>query len=666
MTDRALPSQSARAAPAASGESAVGAASRIPRVKDLAAPTPRSRKPALVIALVGCLSCAFLAGRAGLHSASATQLAIASQGLVSFSSALSSLLERHESLPRIVAIDPRVADVLARADAPASRAAANAYLEAIAQRGGLLAAFVIDRSGLTLASSNWNTPQTFVGRNYGFRPYFRDALAGDVGRFYAIGNTTSEPGYFIAAPVHGGGQVQGVVVVKVDLQRLQDASPAQAESVAVADAFGVIFLASDASLRYRPIAPLSAAASAALTANQAYPGQPLQPLQPTAPAQTIPAELRLGDARSGRDVRTVVQTLSPLGWRVISFVDTSPTYRAAAAAAFGGGSAAALLVALLAFADLRRQRAAEAQRSRDDLFRSRQRLHAVADNLPVMVCFLDRDERYVFANAAFAQHLGHTGASLEGSSMSDIIPADELAVVAPYLARAWRGETVVFEREYRDLRGFRYFEATYRPEWNAQQTQVIGLHVMTQDVTATRRRLDELARSAQLDHLTQLLNRKGFDVRLAQAVESPDEGQWVALLFIDLDDFKPVNDQHGHPAGDALLQGFGKRLAGLVRASDAVARLGGDEFAVILPGIAAAGIALRLAATINRMAATPFALERENGLTVRISASIGVAVAAPGIDADALCRRADDALYEAKKLGKGRYCVDADAPDLSE
>jgi diguanylate cyclase (GGDEF)-like protein/PAS domain S-box-containing protein len=617
----------------------------------------RSRMPMMVLAALACVFSAILAGRVGFTSAAESQFSVAAQGLASFTSALASLLERYESLPRIVALDSRVTDVLARPLRPESRAVANAYLESVAQRGGLLAAFVIDRDGLTLASSNWNTAQSFVGRSYDYRPYFRDAMSGGIGRFYAIGSATNEPGYFIAWPVYGGGQVQGVVAVKVSLRALQDMRSPQAESLAVADGHGVIFLASDPALRYRPIAPLTEAASATLAENKTYGNELQAPLQTGSPLQAVPTRMRLAD---GREVSAVSQTIPTLNWRAVAFVAMAPAYRAAAAAAFAGGAAAAFVVALIAFVDLRRQRAADVERSLDVVFRSQQRLRTVADNLPMMVCFIDHDERYVFANNAFAQHYGLSVADVEGRHTSEVLPPEEREEVAHYLARAWFGETVVFEREYRHQRGFRFFEATFRPEWNAQHTRVAGVHVMTQDVTATRRRINELSRSAQLDHLTQLLNRKGFDAQLSQAVNASDEIAWVALLFIDLDDFKPVNDRHGHAAGDALLKAFGQRLSNLVRATDAVARLGGDEFAVILPGVITSSIAERLAENIVRMASTPFTLDGVEGVTVQIGASVGVAVAAPGITAEALCKRADTALYLSKQDGKGHYHLDAD------
>jgi diguanylate cyclase (GGDEF)-like protein/PAS domain S-box-containing protein len=604
-----------------------------------------SRALAIAAAVAACVIGAGLAGWVGFSTSAASSMALASEGVSSFSLALGSLLERHEALPRVLALDPRVQSVLSRPKDPLTRDTANRFLETVARTGDLLAVYVIDRQGLTIAASNWNTAQSFVGNNYHFRPYFRDPMAGGIGRFYAIGSTSNQPGYYIASAVREGDEVQGVVVVKVDLLRLQSASAKGIASMVV-DEFGVIFLASDPALRYRPVAPLSAGAVAKLAANQVYPGQALVPLDPAAPMQTLPPQLRL---RDGHTVRTASQLIEPLRWRVVTFVDMAPAYRAAAAAAAGGASVAALLVALLGFSVLRRQRTLEVKRSRDALFRSQQRLRAVANSLPLMVCFIDSDERHVFANAAYALHYGRTVDQVEGLSLSEVA-GEERAALAPHLARAWGGETASFDAPQRGHRGFRSFEATYRPEWNASGTRVVGLHVVIQDVTETRRRLEDLSRLAQLDHLTKLMNRKGFDARLADAIASA-AGSGLALLFIDLDDFKPVNDRHGHPTGDALLQAFSKRLSRLVRESDAVARLGGDEFAVILPDISSPRIAHRLAEAIAEMARTPFELD---GARLQIGASIGVAVAGPGVDAPTLCKCADLALYEYKRLSKSR------------
>jgi len=589
-------------------------------------------------ALLVCAACAWLAYQVTFVAYSRFEMATAAQSQASFSATLNSLLARHESLPRVLALEQRVAAVLGAPQSGDARATANRFLEQVAERGRLLAVYVIDRDGRTIAASNWNKLSSFVGHSYSFRPYFRDAMETGFGRFYAIGSTTGEPGYFLAAAVMQRDRPLGVVTVKVDLKGLQAPGNDARETLAVVDRFGIVFLSSDPSLLYHPLQPLSDDALKTLRATQQY-GKRLGP----------PLSL----SAMSRTTQLLWHDVETPGWRLVSLIDMRSARWAAWAGAAGGGFAGAFVVALWLYARLRRRRAAEIVRSRDQLRHSEARLRAVANNLPVMVCFIDPQERYVFTNALYAQMYDRTDSELEGKTLREVLDPEEYVANMPYWRRALAGETVVFEREYRGLRQFRCFEATYRPEWNLEHTEVTGVHVMTQEVTETKRRLTELARLSQLDHLTQLLNRKGFDARLDEAIQKcRRDVSKLALLFIDLDGFKLVNDEHGHAVGDGVLCAFSKRLSRLVRADDAVARLGGDEFAVILPATVP-GVAERLAEAIVAMAQRPFDID---GTRVQIGASVGGAYGSPGttLDASALCREADARLYEAKRRGEHR------------
>jgi diguanylate cyclase (GGDEF)-like protein len=158
---------------------------------------------------------------------------------------------------------------------------------------------------------------------------------------------------------------------------------------------------------------------------------------------------------------------------------------------------------------------------------------------------------------------------------------------------------------------------------------------------------ERLEREARTDSLTGLLNRRAFRERLeAELVRSRRTGEPVALVVVDADHFKTVNDHRGHAAGDAVLARLGDVLREAARGTDAVARIGGEEFAIVLAGTDAAG-ADALAARVHA------ALAATGELTV----SAGVAETAPGGDADILLRRADDALYAAKRAGRNRTAV---------
>lgn len=159
--------------------------------------------------------------------------------------------------------------------------------------------------------------------------------------------------------------------------------------------------------------------------------------------------------------------------------------------------------------------------------------------------------------------------------------------------------------------------------------------------------------AAQHDALTGLANRELFMLRLEQAVgRCSASGARLAVLFVDIDDFKPVNDLHGHAVGDALLRDFAGRLRSGLRADDVVARLGGDEFAGLIEGHCASGSQAHAAALVERLS-QPYAIER---LTVRVSACIGIAgYPEDGRTAKALLAAADAAMYRAKGNGKRRF-----------
>jgi diguanylate cyclase (GGDEF)-like protein len=164
---------------------------------------------------------------------------------------------------------------------------------------------------------------------------------------------------------------------------------------------------------------------------------------------------------------------------------------------------------------------------------------------------------------------------------------------------------------------------------------------------------DRLLHQASHDPLTGLANRSLFMERVDAALEAaPPTGPGVAVLFLDLDDFKLVNDSYGHPAGDELLTALAQRLRGALRSGDIAARLGGDEFGILLSRVDDELVSRRVAGRVVRATRTPFNLRQG---TVEIHSSAGVALGEPGIGAEQLVRNADAAMYLAKSKGKDRF-----------
>jgi diguanylate cyclase (GGDEF)-like protein/PAS domain S-box-containing protein len=288
-------------------------------------------------------------------------------------------------------------------------------------------------------------------------------------------------------------------------------------------------------------------------------------------------------------------------------------------------------------------------------------LHLMDTSLGATVSVVDRDLRFRYVNAGFAQAFGLTWQEMMGMSVHDVYPREDMATFMPYVERALAGESVTYER----LGRIHHHESVWRTvsinPWRDETGTVIGIvhsslavHELKTATEALRVANEQLRVLALQDTLTGLPNRNALNERLAdslrRAARSHDP---VAVLFIDLDGFKQVNDKFGHAAGDEVLREVARRLPLAVRATDVVARYGGDEFVVLLD------TEVRDDAP-DRVCQRIFALLREPCVftqgQAQIGASIGIAQHPPLPNKpDELLRRADAAMFEAKRAGKG--CV---------
>ncbi|HJV92352.1 MAG TPA: ATP-binding protein [Azonexus sp.] len=304
------------------------------------------RRPLLLLgaAVAFCLLLGWLAYRVFFDIYLANERHVSAQRLDAFALSLEATLARHESLPGLLALDPSLAALLREPSNAQRIAAANAYLEAAQQGAAVAVTFLIDTRGNTLAASNWRLPRSFVGHNYAFRPYFRDALKDGLGRFYGVGVTTGEPGYFLAAPVRDQGKVLGVIVLKVGLEAMEQALAGAGDTLLLTDADGIVFLSSERKLRYRTLAPLSAAVTARLAETRQYGMQTITPLAakpiPASPTQPLTITLP-GEAARQRLIHT--RPVGSLGWQVVQLGDPSE----ARVAAIGAGSAVAFAAAFM-------------------------------------------------------------------------------------------------------------------------------------------------------------------------------------------------------------------------------------------------------------------------------------------------------------------------------
>jgi diguanylate cyclase (GGDEF)-like protein/PAS domain S-box-containing protein len=434
-------------------------------------------------------------------------------------------------------------------------------------------------------------------------------------------------------------------------------------------------------------------------------------------------------------------------------------------------------------------RMAEALQERSAaLRRSEQRLRQVTDNLPALVSYLDREQRFRFANRTYFDWLGVEPDSLIGRSLREFYGDETYERLRSHIESALAGAKVSYEREMATPRGVRHVQVTLVPDV-ADDGDVLGLYAMIQDLTerrevelklvrgeerlslalegsglslfdwdiaadrihysaqasvlrggppvetnatpaemrayvhaddlptvlerlraavkgttplyhveyrvrtlsggwiwlrsrgrvverdangralrlagtdadVTQRKLDEerLRQQAERDSLTGLPNRALFHDRLQKALaRAARSGQPLALMFLDVDHFKRINDSLGHEAGDRLLIVFAQRMRQALRTSDTVARLAGDDFTVIVEGLRSPADARALAEKLVEVARQPVEL---SGRAMQVSTSVGIALSLAGeTDGAALLRRADAALYEAKRRGRDGYWVDGD------
>lgn len=196
-----------------------------------------------------------------------------------YAGSLQALIDRYRVLPSVLALDPELRAALKNPLTPEVQQRLNLKLERINEAAHSSTLEVMNRDGLAIAASNWRSPTSYVGHNYHFRPYFLQARAQGVGRFYAVGVISGVPGYFLSRAIRDEAEAfLGVMVVKLEFPELEKSWSQRPEIILVSDARGIVFIANQAGWRYRMLRSLSAEDLAELQAVRQYHNQPLTPL----------------------------------------------------------------------------------------------------------------------------------------------------------------------------------------------------------------------------------------------------------------------------------------------------------------------------------------------------------------------------------------------------
>ncbi|MEW6514589.1 MAG: EAL domain-containing protein [Pseudomonadota bacterium] len=294
----------------------------------------------------------------------------------------------------------------------------------------------------------------------------------------------------------------------------------------------------------------------------------------------------------------------------------------------------------------------------DDIDVLKQRLRAletVMAQSSEAILVTDRDNRIVEVNAAFTQLTGYTAAEAIGRNPSFL--ASGKMSQADY-AMLW--EALLHKGQWQGEMWDRAKDGSLYPKWititvvRDPEGSIRNFVAHFSDLSEYAETTAKLARMAHFDALTQLYNRSAFESLLPQALQNAQrDNRQVAVLVIDLDRFKNVNDSLGHAIGDQLLMGVAGRLRELMRASDIVARIGGDEFIVVLPDIENALSVAGVASKLKHNLADSY---RVGPHTLYATPSIGIALfPTDGADAATLLKNADAAMYHAKAQGRDNF-----------
>ncbi|WP_211441328.1 sensor histidine kinase [Collimonas humicola] len=251
---------------------------------------------------------------------------------------LESVLQKFETLPFALGFQSDVLRALAQPDDLQNIQRLNQALQLIQRQSKVVAIFMLDRKGMTLASSNWDSSVSFVGRDFGFRPYFREAIKGNPGRFYGIGNATNVPGYFIAQPIYasaadyGANAVLGVMAIKIDLTEFEHTWRSSEEPITLVDSSGVVFLSNRPAWKYHSLYSLDGQVQQKLAGTHQYADQAITPVSSLSKQQRT----EFG--------QHVTRNIGSLGWQLMLF----PSQARIARIAMLWTLAAALLLAIAA------------------------------------------------------------------------------------------------------------------------------------------------------------------------------------------------------------------------------------------------------------------------------------------------------------------------------
>jgi len=610
----------------------------------------------LIVAVAGWFATDYLGNKArqeiiGESRASALTLSIY----------VSSTLNKFEEAVKSLAGSPWIAPALPSKLSKGKRDIehANSVLDRYNSALKASVTYLMESDGMTVASSNRNDPDSFVGKSYRFRPYFQEAFKGNASRYYALGVTSGKRGFYASYPVQSRlGKVVGVVTIKKDLDDME-AFFSKYPFCFFVSPDGIIFLSSAPAMVLKSLWLLDKAAQEKLIATRQFGNKPFG-------AVFLKKEIADGMeiTLKGNDYLVSRKMIESHGWSIVLL---TPTNRIRIYKYIGILTTISVCLLILIFSGViyATDRSKEAIRQSEES--KRLLLHAAGDGIFVV----DTAGQLTFINPAALRMLGFAAEEILGEGVHNLIhhshadgsnyPAEDCPMYASYTKAAdsqvmdevlWRKDGSSFPVEYSSMP-------------ITKDDKVMGAVVTFKDITE-RKRIEEALKDSEkryrelsiVDGLTQLYNSRHFYFQLKIELDRSNRyEQPLTLLLLDLDDFKHFNDTYGHVEGDQVLMRLGQVVKRCLRETDFAYRYGGEEFTILLPMTTSADGAV----TAERIR-TEFKKETFSpapGQDVHMTVSIGLAQYMPQEEMKAFVHRVDQFMYQGKKSGKDRVCCDS-------
>jgi len=316
---------------------------------------------------------------------------------------LQGILGKYESLPELLAIDDHLVRALINPNEKKRIEILNRYLETINRVSDTLDTYLMNKDGLTIAASNWNEKRPFIGRNFSYRPYFKQAMKGKLGRYFALGSTSSKRGYYFAYPVRKDDEILGAVAVKINIDTVEQIWAARDENFLVSDPDGVIFITTNPEWRFKTLEPLEQDVVQRITESMRYQDASLVPLSREVKTLRDAEQILNIDTGEGKVQRRVLkqsQFMPQAGWNVHVLTDTRVLRKRVLMVNVIVGTGLTLAYILVLLLVQRTHRLAQMQRIEEE---SKRALQEANEQLESRV--LDRTQKLTEANEMLRQEI---------------------------------------------------------------------------------------------------------------------------------------------------------------------------------------------------------------------------------------------------------------------